>query len=161
MKLINPGKTILKMWSILSAKPGGSWLFNHIMKWIIPYTGTIKSKVCKLTPGHVKIILKDRRGVRNHLNSIHAIALTNLGEYTSGLALVTALPADVRGIPIKISVEFFKKARGRLIAESHVTPPAVNEDTDFEVYADILDQEGEVVARTRVQWRLGLVDVQS
>jgi len=88
---------------------------------------------------------------------VHALALANLGEVASGLAMLGTLTADTRGIPTRLSIEFFKKARGPLIAESHCSPPTVSEDTDFEVYADIRDAEGDVVARTSVNWRLGPV----
>ncbi|HDH09235.1 MAG TPA: DUF4442 domain-containing protein, partial [Gammaproteobacteria bacterium] len=132
-------------------------LFSRILGWVIPYTGTIGADVRKLKPGYAQIHMRDRRRVRNHLHSIHALALANLGEVASGLAMLDALSADTRGIPTRLSIEFYKKARGGLIAESHCSPPTITEDTDFEVHADIRDTNGDVVARTTVNWRLGPV----
>ncbi len=155
----NPLLRLQKLWLLLSKLPGGRWLFSFILGKIVPYSGSIKATVLSLKPGYAKLQLRDRRRIRNHLNSIHAIALTNLGEYTSGLAMLGTLSPLVRGIPTKISIEFYKKARGCLIAESHCTPPeSVTEDTDFKVYTDIKDKEGDVVARTTVNWRLGLIE---
>ena len=88
---------------------------------------------------------------------VHALALANLGELTSGLAMLPALPAGVRGIPTRLCIDFYKKARGRLVAVSRSTPPKVVEDMDFEVHTDIHDHDDEVVARITVNWRLGLV----
>jgi len=112
--------------------------------------------VLALAPGHAKVALRDRRAVRNHLGSVHAVALANLGELASGLAMTASLPAGVRGIVRSITIEFTKKARGTLVAESRVTLPEVTGDTDFEVRAEIRDERAEVVATVRVQWRLGL-----
>lgn len=150
----NPIARLQRLWQRLHKLPGGRWLFSRILGWVVPYSGSIGAKVIILKPGYAQLQLADRRRVRNHLNSIHAIALTNLGEYTSGLALLGTLSESTRGIPTKISIEFYKKARGVLIAESSCTPPVVTEDTDFEVYTDIKDREGDVVARTTVNWRL-------
>lgn len=150
----NPIARLQKLWFRLHKLPGGRWLFSHILSWIVPYSGSIGAKVVTLKLGYAQLQLRDRRHVRNHLNSIHAIALTNLGEYTSGLAMLGTLSESTRGIPIKISIEFYKKARGVLLAESACSPPSVTEDTDFEVYTDIKDSEGDVVARTTVNWRL-------
>ncbi len=151
----NPIVRLQRLWRSLESLPGGTWLFSRILGWVIPYTGTIGANVKILKPGFAKIQMRDRRRVRNHLHSIHALALANLGELTSGLAMLGTLPANTRGIPIQLSIEYFKKARGVLTAESHCTPPTVTEDTDFKVYADISDATGDQVARVTANWRLG------
>lgn len=145
-----------KAWKLLNRLPAGIWAFNCILRLINPYTATIKASVTDLKPGYARVKMSDRRRVRNHLNSIHAIALTNLGEFTSGLALLMGLPESARGIPVKISIDFLKKARGQLTAECHTRLPGViNESVNFDVSAEIRDRQGDIVARTLVTWRLG------
>ena len=155
----NPITRLQRLWQRLQHLPGGSWIFSRILAWLIPYSGTIGANVKMIKPGFAELHMRDRRRVRNHLRSVHALALANLGEITSGLAMLGSLPADTRGIPTALSIEFYKKARGYLIAESHCSLPTVTEDTDFEVYADIRDAAGDVVARTTVNWRLGPIPV--
>jgi acyl-coenzyme A thioesterase PaaI-like protein len=113
------------------------------------------ARVRALEPGHAVIQLEDRRRVRNHLASIHAIALANLGELTTGLAMTSALPPTVRGIPVRLEIDFVKKARGRLTAESRCEVPPVTAEVEHHAEADIRDPSGDVVARVRVRWRLG------
>lgn len=151
---------IQQAWQRLQPLPGGAWLFSRLLSWFIPYSGSIGANVKELRPGFARLELRDRRRVRNHLNSVHALALANLGELTSGLAMLPSLPPGVRGIPTRLCIDFHKKARGRLVAESRCTPPAVVQDTDFEVHTDIRDDDGGVVARTTVSWRLGVIPPQ-
>lgn len=54
-------------------------------------------------------------------------------------------------------MEFYKKARGTLTAVSHVDTPELKDDMDFEVFSDIMNTENEIIARTKVNWRLSLV----
>ncbi|HED16600.1 MAG TPA: DUF4442 domain-containing protein [Gammaproteobacteria bacterium] len=157
----NPIERLQRLWQRLQPLPGGTWIFSRILGWVIPYTGTIGANVKVLEPGFAQIHLHDHRRVRNHLHSVHALALANLGEVASGLAMLGTLSSDTRGIPTRLSIEFIKKARGHLVAESHCSPPIVTEDTDFEVYANIRDADGDVVARTTVNWRLGPVPNES
>ena len=146
---------VLPIWKKLGANPVGRELFNFLLFRSVPYSGSIKAKVSHLEPGFVKASLKDRRKIRNHLNSIHAIALANLGELTSGLAVNTALPGGTRSIVTNIEIEYLKKARGCLLAVGHASPPEViNEPVDSLATADILDAEGDLVACVSVLWRL-------
>ena len=153
----SPGPRVLALWRRLAPLPFGRDLFMFVFGGLVPYSGALGARVTALEPGHVKMTLRDRRGVRNHLNSVHAIALANLGEMASGLAMATALPAGVRGIVTGLSIEYGKKARGLLTAESRVTVPDVRGDLEHDVRAEIRDAAGDVVAAVTVRWRLGLV----
>lgn len=153
--LSSPGQRILTLYRRLEGRPGGKWLFSRIVAHMVPYTASIKPTVEELKPGYARVSMRDRRAVRNHLDSVHAIALANLGEYTSGLASLTGLPGNVRAILVGLRVVYLKKARGPLTAESASRAPDVpGEPIDHSVAAEIRDAEGEVVARVTADWRL-------
>ena len=151
-----PENSILRWWNRLSSLPAGSLLFSRFLGWYAPYSGTIGSRVEELRPGFAKVSLRDRRSVRNHLKSIHAIALMNLGEIATGLAVLTALPSDMRGIVLGLQAEYLKKSRGTLTAKASFEMPAqMGDETSCEVKTEIIDEGGDVVAVVRATWLLG------
>ncbi len=149
------GPRLLVLWSRLSSLPGGAWLFSRIFGRLVPYSGSVRPRILHLEPGFARVAIPDRRANRNHLRSVHAIALVNLGEMTSGLAMICGLPDDVRGIVTSLRMEYLKKARGTITAEARVELPAVTGDLTHEVMAELRDSTLTVVARAFVQWRLG------
>src|SRR5690606_24011588 len=114
LRSMGPAAWIREGWQRASRVPGGRLVFSRLLGVAIPYTGSIGAEVVVLEPGYAKVQLDERRAIRNHLNSIHAIALANLGELTGNLALVSALPDDARFIVTKLAIEYKKKARGRI-----------------------------------------------
>ena len=149
------GPSLRYYWRKVSDRPGGKWLFSRILGLTVPYTGRLGSTVQLLEPGHCVVTLPDRRRIRNHLHSVHAIALCNLGEKATGLALMNSLPDNTRGILTGISADYLKKARGRLTAECYCDIPDSEEKCEYTIKGDIRDTEGELVATVRARWLIG------
>lgn len=149
-----PGPRLRRLWRRLAPLPGGRRLFSFAVGRMAPYTGSMGARVRGLAPGRCAVELPDRRRVRNHLGSVHAVALANLGELATGLATTAALPAGVRGIVVGLEAEYRKKARGRLRAVCRTELPPVEAPVEHRARAEIRDPEGDVVAVVTAIWRL-------
>jgi len=150
---IGPG--LRHYWQRLARWPGGAWLFSRMLGLTVPYTGTLGARVRVLAPGHCMVTLNEHRKVRNHLRSVHAMALANLGEMVTGLALMNSLPDRTRGILTGISVDYLKKARGTLSAECHCDIPENNASSEVTLAGAIRDSAGDTVASVQARWLIG------
>lgn len=149
------GANLLRGWSAARKVPGGRRAFSKAIGQMAPYTATIGAEIEALEPGYARLRMGDRRTVRNHLRSIHAIALANFGEETSGVAMMSRLPAGMRGIVTEINIEYLKKARGTLTAESTAPDVVEGEQRTYHARADIKNEAGDVVARFTATWLIG------
>jgi acyl-coenzyme A thioesterase PaaI-like protein len=156
--MVIDGPALLNLWDRLHKLPGGPWLFSRIVGFAIPYTGSMRAQVRAFRPGYAQVVLRDRRPVRNLLDSVHAIALANLGEFAGGLALIAAAPAGVRSILTRLEIDFLRKARGVVLAECSCEVPTVTEPSDHVVVTSLRDGSGTEVGRTRATWRLSRVE---
>jgi acyl-coenzyme A thioesterase PaaI-like protein len=121
---------------------------------MVPYTRSIRCTVVQFEPGYAEVLLHDRWGVRNHLRSVHAIALANLGELATGLSLIGGLSPRLRAILTGLDVRYTKKARGPLLAEARCTVPEIVSEVDHAVEATIRDSDGDTVAIVTAHWLL-------
>lgn len=148
---------LIKWWKKLNRLPAGDRLFSILLGMYAPYSGSISARVESLSPGQARVSIRDRRRVRNHLKSIHAIALINLGEIATGLAMLSTIPDTMRGIVLGLEAEYLKKARGRLTADaSFELPVDIVDNSPVKVTAEIFDQQGDVVTRVHASWLLGM-----
>ncbi len=152
------GNVIRDSWDSLSKKPFGKYAFSKMIGAMVPYSGSIGAHVEELRGGYAKITLTDRRAVRNHLRSVHAIALANLAELTGNLAVMYSLPDDGRFIVAGMSLDYLKKARGTLVCESRPPFPifsGVPEKKELDVLVEIRDQAGDVCTRVILKTLVG------
>jgi acyl-coenzyme A thioesterase PaaI-like protein len=148
--------TLKTWWQRLESLPLGKWLFSKTVGLLIPYTGTISPSVVEVRRAYAKVLLRDRRGVRNHLDSIHALALANLGEFTTGLALHFSLNNKQRAILVNLNTSYLKKARGPITAIAHMNiknNAAVAEGV-HEVEAQLFDQHDILVSQVKALWKV-------
>jgi acyl-coenzyme A thioesterase PaaI-like protein len=147
--------SLLPLWGYLKNVPGGGAIMGRLVGNMAPYTGTIRPEVLELSQGFAKVRMADRRAVRNHLNSVHAIALMNLGEMSTGLAMTTSMPADARGIITHLGMDYFKKSRGPITCECTVPEVSSTERREYDVGAELKNEAGEVVAKITARWMVG------
>jgi uncharacterized protein (TIGR00369 family) len=143
------------LWDRLHALPGGKRVFSTLIGQAAPYTATIGAQVEELTRGHAEVIMRDRRRVRNHLRSVHAVALVNLAELTGNIALTYCLPDDARFIVAGLSIEYLKKARGTIRGVSDCPIPETSEKREYTVPVELKNEAGEVVARATLRSLVG------
>jgi acyl-coenzyme A thioesterase PaaI-like protein len=153
--LSGSGNLLRTAWRTLSPLPGGKLAFSKILGTVNPYTGSIGARFLELGPGVAVAQLQQRRAVQNHVNSIHAAALLNLAEVTTGLALMFGLPDDARGLPINLSINYHKKSRGLVTCECRCTPPSSSEEQETDVSCTIHNAEGLLVADASARWAIG------
>lgn len=157
MKLPFDLSQMLPIWNKLASKPLGKQIFSRAVGLMAPYTRTIHPEVLELARGYAKVQMRDRRIVRNHLNSLHAIALINLGEICTGLTAMSGVPKGGRGIVTELAMTYKKKARGTIVATAQANLPETKGTHNIVIVADLVNSQGESVAEARATWRIEIV----
>jgi len=155
-KSLSDPQHLLKFWDQLKDKPLGKKIFSRGVGMMAPYTGSIRAEVIEFHRGHTRVQMRDRKRLRNHLRSVHAVALMNLGEVTTGLAAMSLVPTGGRGIVTDLTMEYRKKSRGTITCECHAALPPGSGKVDAVVEGILRDESGDTVAIARAQWRLDI-----
>jgi len=138
----------------------GPLLFSLLIGFTSPYSASVKPRIRELRAGYSRGELTESFWLRNPFNSVHAAALINLAELTSGLCVMTSLElSGNQGIVTKIEAEYFKKAKGTITAICQVEPGhlEVPEDKDevvVYVATDLFNAQKNLVARVTVAWTI-------
>jgi len=143
---------VLALWRQAQGWPAGPWLFSWAVCRTAPYFGSISPRVVELTPGRCVARITDRRSVRNHLGTVHAIALCNLAELAAGVMIDASLPASMRWIPKGMTVEYLKKAIGTMHGVATPDIALVESPSGYELPVTVLvsNDAGEAVFRASI-----------
>lgn len=146
---------IREAWDGLIKLPGGKLLFSQLVGRMAAYTGTIHARVDELRVGYAETSMRDRPLLRNHLRSVHAIALANLAELTGNIAVAYSMPDDARFIVAGFTIEYTKKARGTIRGVCHAPNVTSNERKEYPVEVSLLDANGDTVAKVTLRTLVG------
>ena len=143
---------LLRLWRRSQRWPLGGWLFSRAVCWKAPYFGSIAPRITRLEPGLCEARMRDRRAVRNHIGTVHAIALCNLAELGAGLITDASLPRSMRWIPKGMTVRYLKKASGTMSGCARPEIPIVVADAgyDLPVLVEVRDAGGDIVFDARI-----------
>ena len=138
---------VLELWERSRKTAFGSWFFSRMVARKAPYFTTIKPRIELLEVGRSQVSMKKRRGVENHIGTVHAIAMCNLAELAAGMLTEVSIPATMRWLPKGMKVEYVRKAETDVTA--FATLPKVKDGPGHDVDADVLikDDAGNVVCR--------------
>ena len=100
----------LRLWTRLNGSAFGRWAFTRIICFRAPYFSSISPLFVTLEPGHAVVTMRKRRKVKNHIGTIHAIAMANLCEIAAGVLTEVSTPADMRWIPKGMNIQYLGKA---------------------------------------------------
>lgn len=140
---------IIELYNKFNKLPLGKSLFMKAVCLKAPYFSTIHPELLEFREGIIKIKLKKRRSVFNHIGTIHAIAMCNLAELCAGLAIDSALPKHLRWIPKGMSVEYLKKAETNLVGSCQVSPQEIVEG-DNKIEVKVYNSSEQIVFRAYI-----------
>jgi acyl-coenzyme A thioesterase PaaI-like protein len=143
------------LWDRVGGLPLGDRAFSRLIGLAAPYTGSMGARVLELREHYCRAQLRDRWSVRNHLTSVHAVALANLAEMTGNLAVAYTLPHDARFIVAGMSTAYLAKARGTITGVCDQTLPMSNEKREYEVVVEMFDAAQQLVARGTLRTLVG------
>ena len=101
---------VLDLWRKTSALPLGARVFSYAFSQKAPYFATIRPRFTVVEPHRAELVIRKRRGVHNHIGTVHAIALCNGLEAAMGALAESTVPRGQRWIPKGMEVAYTAKA---------------------------------------------------
>lgn len=109
------------LYRTITALPQGRFLFSKLYGFKAPYFGSIRMRVVTMAPHHGEVVVPLRRGNKNHIGTVHAIAACNGLEAAMGLLAEATCPADHRWLPKGMDVEYLAKSTTDLTCTAQTT----------------------------------------
>jgi len=92
--------------------------------------------------------MRKRRGVENHIRTVHALAMGNLCELAAGMVTEVTIPTSMRWIPRGMTIEYLRKAETGVTATARLTKKEWGHGPEsVGVPVSVVDESGTEVVR--------------
>lgn len=140
----------LRSWNKLSSTGFGRWLFTRFVCYRAPYFASISPLIIELGVGRAVVTMRKRRKVKNHIGTVHVIAISNLCEIAAGTMTEVSTPADMRWIPKSMNIQYLAKAETSMTAIATVPPIESGDARDYIVAVDVHDENDKIVVHADI-----------
>jgi len=124
----------------------GDRLFDFAFSQVAPYFWTIRPHFTVIEPNHAEVVIRKRRGVQNHIGTVHAIALCNGLEAAMGVLAEATIPSNKRWIPKGMDISYTAKATSDITCIAETDPEQwTSDDPDLHVRVKGVRDDGTVV----------------
>jgi acyl-coenzyme A thioesterase PaaI-like protein len=130
----------------------GDRLFSLAFAQKAPYFWSIRPRFTVIEPNHAELVIPKRRGVQNHLGTVHAIALCNGLEAAMGALAEATIPSHKRWIPKGMEVSYTAKATTDITCIAETDPAQwTSDDPDLPVRVKGIRKDGTVVIEGEIR----------
>lgn len=130
----------------------GQRLFSGAMRLVAPYFTTVPVIVESVESGRAEARMGTRPWTRNHLGTVHAIALCNMAEMTMGVVAEATVPSSQRWIPKGMTVSYDAKARGTMHAVATLDlPEKIGKGKEVPVQIAVIDDDDQTVFTAEIR----------
>ncbi|MBY9075893.1 DUF4442 domain-containing protein [Nocardioides sp. WL0053] len=137
---------VMDLYQQVTRLPAGKRIFSELFSRKAPYFATVRPRFVELRPNYAELRIGKRRGVQNHLGTVHVIAICNGLEAAMGSLAEASVPAHKRWIPKGMDVRYTAKATTDITCIAETDPDAWNgDDPDLPVRVRAVREDGVVV----------------
>jgi acyl-coenzyme A thioesterase PaaI-like protein len=157
-KLFPKGNQLLSLFQKAERIPGGRKILSRFLGRLIPYTGTIPFEIEELSQNSSAVSFTEQKKIQNHLNCVHAIALANLGEFSTGIICMANVVGKDNFILLGLEIEYLKKARGKITARCSISPDYLKNNwkngNTLRLESHLFDSKNILVAKVKASWKI-------
>jgi acyl-coenzyme A thioesterase PaaI-like protein len=137
---------VMDLYTKVTRLPAGRTLFSLIFAQKAPYFSTVRPRFVELRPNYAELRIRKRRGVQNHIGTVHVIAVCNGLEAAMGALAEVTIPTNKRWIPKGMEVSYTAKATSDITCVAETDPEAwTSENPDLPVRVRGVREDGTVV----------------
>lgn len=144
---------VIRSYNKIKEYPFGKAIFSYMVSRRAPYFKGIRPRIEELRPNFIKVNMRKRKAIHNHIQTVHAIAMCNLCEYAMGICAEASIPKHRRWIPMGMEVAYLKKATTNLTATCDLSDADWSQ-SDVPCFVSVKDTKGVEVMTATIKLRV-------
>jgi len=133
-----------------------SFLLTKLFCSQVKYARTSRIILLEVEQNKVKLLIKNKKRVQNHIGGVHAIAVALLAESATGIVFGMNLPDSCMPLLKSMTMNFQRRMQGDLTAIATISDEQISllnqEKGNMEIAVSITDASGEQPIECFMTW---------